>query len=250
MLQAQCVSSEDASYHLSDAILLYRQRGQFGNDGNVIFASAHEVKVGSDGKPSIEAGVAVSKSGLVEMFKTLNPEDFVKPTLLDSRVLAIGSNHLVWYCKPQKREVWFKCKVLGEVHGKADLPGLVFMVMGNKWHVFAVKGNRRPTAGTPLYAASFYNVWSGGGICTGNIDIPKGQARFSPDAWEESFFRSYFTHPGNRDAEPATKYRGGLVKLWGSLLKGRAFPTESLVPMEKTLGQVFDRLVARLESGR
>ena len=248
-ISAQCVSNDDESYQLSDAILLYRRSSRYSGPGSVVFASAHEVSINKDNSPVIEAGVAVSKSGLVEMFKTLTPEDFIKPALLENHVLAMGSNHLAWFCKSKKREVWFKCKELGEVHAKTDHPNLVFIIMGGKWYVFAVKSRSRPTAKTPLYVAPYLNVWAEGGICTGNIDIPKGQLKFNPAAWEESFFRSYFTHPNVHDKGHLTRHRGGIFALWRALLKGKTFPVESLVPMNKTLGQVFDGLVVRNREG-
>lgn len=245
---ASAISGEDESYILSDAILLYRRASNYGSPGNVVFASTHRVSI-EDSKPVIGAGVAVSKSGLVEMFKTLTPDDFVKPTLFESHILAKGSNHLAWYCKPQKRGIWFKCKEFGEVNAEADHPGLVFIIMGGQWYVFAVKGKSKPTAKTSLYVAPYFNVWNGGGICTGNIDIPKGAAKFNPQAWEDAFFRTYFTHPNENEKGRLTTYRGGIFALWRALLKGKAFPSESLVPMKKMLGQVFDEMVKRAESG-
>ena len=217
--------------------------------GQTVFASVHDVKT-EGGIASIKAGTPVSKTGLVNMMQTLVPENYAPAELLGSHILAKGGNYLAWYCKPQKREVWFKCAELGEgeITAKTNHPGLVFIIRNEKWCVFAVKGNKRPTSNTPLFVAPYLNVWKGGHICTGNIDTPKGELKFSTEAWEEAFFRSFFTHPNQHEKGALTKYRGGIFPLWRALMKGRAFPTESLVAANETLGQVFERVVGHGQS--
>ena len=239
-INALCASATEQVYEMSAAILLYKVRG-----GNTVFASVHDVKTNEEGAASIAAGTPVSKTGLVNMMQTLVPENYAPAELLGSHILAKGSDHLVWYCKPQTREVWFKCTDLGEgeITAKTHHPGLVFIIGQGKWFVFALKGNKRPTSSTPLFVSPYLNVWKGGHICTGNIDTPKGVLKFSTEAWEEAFFRSYFTHPNVHEKGALTKYRGGIFALWRALMKGRDFPAESLVAANETLGQAFERVV-------
>lgn len=235
---ASCVSETQKVYELSNAILLYSESGR------AVFASVHDIKKSNEGIATIAAGQPVSKTGLVKMMQTLVPEDFAPAELLGNHILAKGGDYLVWYCKPQKRQVWFKCEELGgEVAAKTDHPGLVFIIGSGKWFVFAVKGNKRPTSSTPLYVSPYLNVWQGGHICTGNIETPKGVLKFSTESWEESFFRSYFTHPNQHEKGALTKYRGGIFSLWRALMKGLAFPAESLVAAGETLGEAFERVV-------
>lgn len=242
---ASCVSDTQKVYELSSAILLYSER-----NGQTVFASVHDINKTDEGIASIEAGQPVSKTGLVKMMQTLVPDDYAPAELLGEHILAKGSNHLVWYCKPQKRQVWFKCGELGdgEVTAKANHPGLVFIIGQGQWYVFAVKDNKRPASNTPLFVSPYLNVWKGGHICTGNIDTPKGALKFGTEAWEEAFFRSYFTHPNIHEKGALTKYRGGIFSLWRALLKGRTFPTESLVAADETLGEVFERVVKHGQS--
>ena len=188
-------------------------------------------------------GIPVSKTALVQALKALAPEDYAPAELIGSHILAKGNDHLVWYSKPQKRQVWFKCDEFGDVSALTDHPGLVFIVSKGEWYVFAVKSRARPSPSTPLYVAPYFNVWEEGHICTGNIDIPKGVKRFDTDAWEEAFFRSYFTHPNIHGKGELTTFRGGPFRLWQSLMKGRAFPAHTLVPAGVKLGQMFERLV-------
>jgi len=224
---------------MSSAILLYRER-----HGQTVFASVHDVIISKEGAATIEAGTPVSKTGLVKMMQTLVPEDYASAELLGDHILAKGSDHLAWYCKPKKRQVWFKNDELGQdVSATTDHPGLVFIIGKGHWYVFAVKGNERPISGTPLFVSPYLNVWKGGHICTGNIETPKGAMKFSTEAWEEAFFRSYFTHPNQHEKGALTKYRGGIFALWRALMKGRVFPAESLVSSGETLGQAFERTV-------
>ena len=238
-VSAACVSSTQQIYELSAAILLYREQHR-----QNVFASVHDVTTNKQGVATIRAGTPVSKTGLVKMMQTLVPEDCAPAALLGEHILAKGSDHLAWYCKPQKRQVWFKCNEIGmNINTNTNHPALVFIVNKNDWYVFAVKDDKRPTADTPLYVAPYLNVWKGGHICTGNIETPKGVMKFSTEAWEEAFFRSYFTHPNQHEKGALTKYRGGIFALWRALMKGRKFPTESLVSADETLGGAFERVV-------
>ena len=238
-VSAAWASSTSHVYELAHAILVYKER-----NSEPVFASVHDVKTSKQGVAKIEAGTPVSKTALLKMMQALVPEDYAPAELFDSHILAKGSDHLAWYCEPQKRQVWFKNEQLGnDVTAHTDHPGLVFIISKGKWYVFAVKGNQRPSAATQLYVAPYLNVWEGGHICTGNIEMPKGAMRFMTEAWEEAFFRSYFTHPNIHEKGALTKYRGGIFSLWRALMKGRAFPAASLVPADETLGEAFERVV-------
>lgn len=242
-IKSVCVT-EDAQYELSNAILLYTRTTGLGyaNQREFCFASIHDVDNKTD-VPKIMQGMSVAKTAIIEALEQLVPEHRIQKELLPENVLAKGRDYLVWYAKPQKRCVWFKCKEFGDVSGPVDHPGLVFIVSKNQWYVFAINGDERPTADTPLFVAPYFNVWDGGHICIGNLDLPKGNMRFDTAAWEECFFRSYFTHPNVHTNGGLTKYRGGIFALWRALLKGRVFPQKSLVPYDQTLSVVFKRVV-------
>ena len=124
-------------------------------------------------------------------------------------------------------------------------PGLVFVVTTKAWKVFAFKGRQRPDADTPLSVAPFFNVWQNGTICVGSARLPKGDQVHNHLAWEEAFFRSYFTHPNIHTPRGLTRYRAGPFALWRDLLDGRLshFPTRTLVPTGWTLRQAFEAAV-------
>lgn len=238
-IKTACMSSTAKQYVLSTAILMYGEGSRL-----PVFASVHEVTRNEEGVAIIEAGIPVSKKGLLKLMKTLSPRSDIQPEILGSHILAKGGDHLAWFCPPQKRSVFFKCKELGgEVSAVADNPGLVFIITKGEWYVFAVKCSDRPATDTPLFVAPYLNVWEGGHICIGNIEKPRGAMKFNTDAWEDAFFRSYFTHPNQHGKGELTTHRGGIFSLWRALLKGRKFPNNTLVPEEATLGEMFERLV-------
>ena len=138
-IQAACVSGAQKVYGMSHAILLYGERG-----GQTVFASVHDIQTSKEGVATIAAGTPVSKTGLVKMMQTLVPEDYAPAELLGNHILAKGSDHLVWYCKPRKRRVWFKNDEIGhDVSAATHQPGLVFVISKEDWHVFADRKSTR-----------------------------------------------------------------------------------------------------------
>lgn len=86
-----------------------------------------------------------------------------------------------------------------------------------------------------MYQAPYFNVYEGGGICQGNVDVPGSTSTNRIEAWNAAFFQSWFTHPnvhGN-----LVKYRGGAFTFWRDMLDGRhhEFPEHVLVPTGKCL---------------
>lgn len=239
-IMADCTSSTVKEYALTNAILLYKDL----QSRQAVFASVHEVRHKKE-VVQIEAGQPVSKIGLLELMKTLCPEDVVQPELFGDHILSSGAKHLVWWCKPQQRTMFFKGGFIGEgeISGVTDQPGLVFVVAHGAWYVFAVKSRSRPKASTPLYPAPFPNVWSSGAVCVGNIDLPKGVMRFNTTSWEGCFYRSFFTHSNYRGEEKQTNFKGGIYALWRVLLKGKKFSNDWLPKSQETLGTVFERTV-------
>lgn len=242
-IESKCLSNE-ATYGVSHAILLYGKQTGYSNSREICFASIHDVEA-KKGTPTIKPGQAIAKKALFEALKCLAPDDYVDDKeLFTENILAKGHDHLVWYSKPMKRQTWFNCKEMGgEASALTEHPGVVFAVSKGKWYVFALKGDQRPTPETTLYVAPYFNVWAGGHICIGNVDLPKGKTKFNTAAWEDVFYRSYFTHPNVHTKGGLTKYRGGIFALWRALMKGRAFPVNSLVPANETLSSMFERVV-------
>jgi PRTRC genetic system protein B len=236
--------SSSQSYRLTNAILVYQDASR-----NPAFVSVHDVSNDNEDRPTIQAGVPASKSGLMSLMRILDPETMLRPALKPAHVLAEGSGFFVWFSKPKLRQVWFDCKELGARTGRVPCPGLIFVVTNKAWKVFAYKGRQRPEAGMNLFVAPFFNVWSSANICVGSARLPKGDLAYQSEAWEEAFFRSNFTHPNIHTAKGLTRYRAGPFALWRDLLDGRfaRFPTRSLVSTGKTLGETFEAAILEAE---
>lgn len=239
-IPAFAVDAEVREYALTGAFLFYSDI----KEQKTVYASLHGISH-EKGIAKIQRGVPVTKEGVVAALKTLTPEDFMPVELFDDNLLARGQNHLVWFSPPRKRLVWFNCRTLGKQHAQVDVPGLVFFVTAKHWLVFAVKGKEKPTPDAALFMAPMFNTYSDGRICVGNIDLPKGNEKFLPNAWEKYYWGSEFTHPNyenSRDTKQ-TLFRGGIYKLWQSLLDGKKFPQSSLAPANETVASVFERWV-------
>ncbi len=246
-IQVTCSVGESAT-QLSTAILLYKCNQK------ISFVSMHEVEYMNDdlSKPYIGAGKPASKIALSELIADLNPDLAYERTILPGNILSYDREHLVWYTLPGKKQMWFKSDEFGgEVSASVDIPGLVFLVGNDGWYVFAHKLNERPDVTTPLFVSPFLNVWEGGKICTGNITVPKIVSPASTEAFEDAFFRSYFTHINIHERNKLVKHPGGPYKLWSQLISGALtkFPEKALVPFKATLGEVFNKFIKGSDHG-
>ena len=230
---------KQSSMSLSQAILIYSGVGAGG------FATVHDVLPSDDpsARPQLMAGTPVTRKALVALMGDLSATESFG--FLPENVLAVGDNYLVWWSKPQTRNVWFNAdEPLGARCGKTPQPGLIFAVLGNAWSVHAVKGETRPSPDTPLFQAPYFNVWESGRICTGNVTLPSMSSVDRISTYEDAFFRSYFTHPNIRGKGRLTKFRGGPFALWLSLLNRprKVFPESSLVRINRTAGALVNSI--------
>lgn len=233
------VRSASSTMQLECALLLYAGNG-------ASFATVHDVAVDKHGGAMMLPGIPATQESLSNLGKYLHgigDEGFIPENVL---VRDVGT--LVWWCKPQSRQVWFKTQgkddAIGACTAKAMHPGLVFAVRHGKWYVFAVKGEARPTPEIELFQAPYFNVWESGQICVGNVAAPTGTTVQMIEQWENAFFRSYFTHPNVPDAK-LSSYRGGSAALWKALLGGKhasRFPEKYLVSRKIALADLIAAL--------
>lgn len=217
---------------LSKVVLVYS------GDGSA-FATVHDIETGA-GAPVILPGRAMTPLAVARLARQLSrgrsEDGFIPAALLYRRLDAIA-----WWQPPARRRIWFRCEQLGAAERSEEVPhpGLVFAVDRRKWFVWAVRGKERPEESTPLYQAPYFNVYSSGAICQGNVTVPSGASSDTIDAWTEAFFRSYFTHPNVHQS--LVDHPGGAFQFWRDLLDGRCseFPENALLPLDRTLGDVL-----------
>jgi PRTRC genetic system protein B len=92
-----------------------------------------------------------------------------------------------------------------------------------------------PTEKSALYLAPCWNCYDNGSVCTGTMKIPREKSVTAIEDWEQSFFRSEFTHAAG--AGKRTTYPAGLLAMWQTLQGKRRLPVGYLVKAKQTLGE-------------
>ncbi|WP_395401041.1 PRTRC system protein B [Pseudoduganella sp. UC29_106] len=229
---------EAASMMLAQAVLIYRPSSA-ANGG--AYASMHEVSL-DQGRPVILAGKPITPRAALRLAQSIS-NSAAHAGYLPGNVLFADGDTLVWWVPAQRRHIAFRCpeSTLGERSADVPHPALVFMVTGSAWMVWAHKGKKRPAPDTLLWQAPYFNVNADGVICRGNVVTPTGSTTDRISAWEDAFFRSYFTHPNV--PKGLVRHRGGAYAFWREMLdqKFTHFPQGVLVPTGMTLGALVDR---------
>lgn len=228
----------DGVLTLDQAILIYR-----GASGGAL-ATVHEVEH-IDGEPVIGAGRAMTPRGALALARALLKRA-AHGGFLPDNVLFIAGDLILWWLRPAVRHVAFRVserdgeRLGGVERGEAvPHPGLVFAASSREWRVWAVKGSQRPTSATALFQAPYFNVDANGHICQGSVPKPDGTTAEKIEAWNDAFFRSYFTHPNV--AAKLLRYPAGSYAFWRDMLDRRftRFPKRVLVPLDTTLGALL-----------
>jgi PRTRC genetic system protein B len=237
LIPVDIVGTNETTLRLSSAVLMYESgRGD-------IYATSHQVVRDTDqGRNVIGAGVPLSKAALAK-FAGAVAKATAFAGFLPENLLYTSPNVLAWWAPAQVRATWFKKGGSGSVdaHGPAAHPALVFVATPDDWFVFALYDSARPVPTTRLFHSPHFNVWKGGRICTGNVDLPPALGAEVIDRYEAAFFRSHFTHPNRSDA---VKYKGGMQQLWQDQLASPDPESmrHALVDSKETLQAAIERI--------
>lgn len=217
---------------LSHAVLIYRDRAE------AALATIHAIEE-VDGQPAILPGKAMSARHAAALARSL-AASVRQGGWLPENVLYLEGDRIVWWVAPHRQHIAFKTNetLIGERGAEVPHPGLVFAAARHTWAVWAVKGTKRPGPDTVLYRAPYMNTYVDGTICAGNVALPKATAAERIAAWNDAFFRSFFTHPNGA----MVKYPGGMLAFWRDLLDGKfaRFPGEVLIPAGTTLREAVE----------
>ena len=170
-------------------------------------------------------------------------EQKVPREVLPERVLVCTADTIVWWMPASRQTLFFSDRggdpALQALNGKQyPQPTLVFKASGKHLWVRALKVNQRPSADSHLFAAPYWNTYDNGVVCTGSMEIPRDKSVAQIDEWEQSFFRSEFTHAAG--VERHVRFPGGLVAMWQTLKERRTFPARYLAPTKQTLRQFVE----------
>jgi len=235
--QLTTTAPSEGVLELARAVLLYRDRAS-----GATHATIHKIEHTPAG-PTVLPGVGARLRSSRALARALQIGD--EPGFIPQELLFRDQRVTIWWAPPARRRVMFRCAALGRPEWVEEVPhpGLVFAaIQGGDWKVWAVDGTTRPTPDTRLYRAPYFNVWNGGRICVGNVELPGGDPAEQIAAWNRAFFDSWFTHPN--DPQGLVKYRGGPIAFWRAMLKRRfrhEFPARVLVPLKGTVSDLLPR---------
>lgn len=189
-----------------------------------------------DGQPvSMQAP---SEAWLAEFLRGVLQQEMVE--YLHPRLIARGPGFTAWWRPAQPTTMFFTMPALQELSGQVfPQPPLLFIRRNRAVYIYALPTDERPGPETPLLYAPYPNYQPDTGwVCWGNAPLPQEAA---PEAWEEGFFASAFSHILGR-----VPLKGGnLVTLWQGLAAKQRFPLSRLRKAGKTVGQVLEEVAQR-----
>src|SRR5579864_8591815 len=233
-----CVSiGSSQEFRLSRVLLVYGKSSYDGFPYRHPFVTLHEV-IHEGEEARLGTGHLVTPQMLAHLMNELGQST---PTeILPERVLVRTADTIVWW-RPAGQAVMFfsdrgRDALMKKLNGKKyPHPPLVFKVYGSNLWIRALGTNRRPSGESPLYLAPYWNCYDNGSVCTGTMKIPREKSGTAIEDWEQSFFRSEFTHAGG--AGKRTRYSAGLLAMWQTLQSKAQFPAGYLVKVKQTVGE-------------
>lgn len=221
-------------YHPQKAFVIYEQQGA----AKHIYIESYDID--EQGCPVNAHPLSMTEAGkLCKALQTTEKKksSFLTPKgLLPKNLVYLRTDNLpyaIWHTPVQSVKLYFKDD-LGIQCGLAYVPALVWKATRTHLALFAITEDE-VGAETPLFNAPFFNLYDDGRVCMGNVrlDIKKDCALEDfIRLWQDAFFNSYFSHM----IDGHNPVKGNIVQLWKRLSgTGKPFPTEKLIPANKTV---------------
>jgi PRTRC genetic system protein B len=222
------------TYIPAKALLLYR-----GQENEEFYIESYDI--GKNGMPINAHPLTMRESqSLADTLNTTeeNRQNFLQPKgLLGQEVIYINSQRngfVIWYTPEMKKHLTFKAD-LTIPDGIASVPPLLWKATASSLEIWALKESKRPEISTALYYAPFFNIYTDGRVCMGNVDIGIDRncdLETFMSAWETYFFGSAFSHL----LDEVSPVKANIVPLWQKLISsGEAFPIKILKKHPKTI---------------
>ncbi len=156
--------------------------------------------------------------------------------------VAVSSVAVAWWSPAQPRPLFFHSHADASVNALSGQvfpqPPLLWIARRGQLTVYALAGNARPGADTPLMCAPFFNVFPSHGVCQGTTPYPDHVDAARVREWETAFFGSNFTHHA-AGARRLTTFGGSHTELWQAAQAAGAFDPAWLVPAGCTLAEAL-----------
>jgi PRTRC genetic system protein B len=216
------------------ALLLYQEQGS-----DEFYIESYDIE--KSGRPINAHPLSIRESQfLADALNTSeeNSKSFLKPKgLLGQEVIYINSQRngfAIWYTPEMKKHLTFKTG-LTIPDGIASIPPLLWKATTTSLEIWALKESKRPEMSTVLYFAPFFNIYTDGRVCMGNVDIDIDRScdlETFMSSWETYFFGSAFSHLLGE----VSPVKANIVPLWQKLIcSGEAFPIKILKKHSKTI---------------
>lgn len=222
------------TYLPAKALLLYQQK-----DSGEFYIESYDI--GKSGTPINAHPLSLRESqSLADVLNTSeeNRQGFLRPKgLLGQEIIYINSQRngfAIWYTPEMKKHLIFKSG-LTIPDGIASVPPLLWKATASSLEIWALKDSKRPEMTTVLYYAPFFNIYTDGRVCMGNVDIDIDNdcdLETFISTWENYFFGSAFSHLLGE----ISPVKANIVPLWQKLAStGATFPTKILKKHPKTI---------------
>jgi PRTRC genetic system protein B len=226
----------NSAVELRKAVMIYT--------GTQAYVTVHDVLRDEQGRPHYGPPEALSADFLKSLCELLKQKAVREVEILPDSILYLSDELISWWRPAAVRPMFFQSATDQEANAlsgkKFPHPALVFVATERYISVRALPRNERPTSGTLLMSAPYWNTYEDGSVCTGSMHVPTSEVSSSVTAeWERGFFESAFTHPSG--AVRLTSFKGGIIPMWTSVLGADAFPGRHLVPAHETLLQFIRR---------
>lgn len=220
---------------LKGALLLYEGK-------NRAFGVWYDAKPDRNECPQLGEGQALTMEFVNALNRGLQRE--MQPEVLPECVLVWNADLVVWWSLQCTRRMFFRQSneaPTGLSGAEFSQPPLLWCVSGQELTLRALSVNRRPTAGTPLMIAPYWNVdGDTGRVCLGSMKVPDLAGVAALAEWEKAFFESEFTH--QTGVKRLVQGPKGYFDVWEQVRSGpRAFPSKCLVPANETLSDLIRR---------
>lgn len=238
MITAYADLGDDATLALKKAILVYaRTNGDYSSDAQA-FATLHDLRPGDGDHPELAPGRLLTREDLETLYKALRGTQSL--AYLPPHVLAASPDGVAWHEPAQERTMFFQTQdaSLNAITGAYPQPALLWIYDGPRLDVFALDSDDRPALDSPLYQAPYYNTYESGNVCVGSTPLPKHHDPNRVSEISGAFFQSAFTHASGRQRH-YRNFGGSHSELWQHVRELARFPTEYLVPAEKTLADAL-----------
>jgi len=219
-------------YMLASAILLYQ------TENRNALAVEHDIHA-NGGTPRLGAGRFVTETFVAKLLEML---DSTPLSYIPEHVVAVNRDAVAWWMPAGTRPMFFRSApdvAVNAFDGKhIAQPPLVFVARRRALRVFALMANERPTLGTKLAHAPYFNVSDAGNVCLGSMHLPKAMNPDDTEKWTHAFFASEFTHFNGTSKRWA--HTGTYAELLADLSREGTFRSQWLKSTSLTLKDAID----------